>query len=285
MLQPISVPVQRPNVFDYLDYRQFVADMLRFLKHRRISARNIAKRVGFGSPNYLLLIASKKRNLSPKTALLVGLAFKLSKPETLYFEKLVKYALAEDLDDQGKIFKDLQIMQGMQVKRDLSLSEYSFYRDWKLVALYEAIPQVWATADRKKLQAALQITPETYDSFFAHLKALQLVETRGGHCRKVNKTVEAPDAVFHEDLRRFHLSLLEMAQQKVESLPLEARHLGAVTLSLSESQFAALRKQIEEFKVETNARFTDQPDRKAVFQLQFQLFPILDSLQDLFKLE
>jgi len=277
--------MSRPSVFDYLDYRQFVSDMLNFLKQHRISARNIAKRVGFGSPNYLLLIANRKRNLSPKTALVVALAFKLKKEESLYFEKLVKYALADDLEDQNKIFQELQVMQGMRTKRELSISEYSFYRDWKLVALYEAIPENWAVPDRKSLMASLQIDASTFETFLAHLKNLALIEENRGKLRKMNRTLEAPAPIFHEDLRRFHLSLLDMARQKVESLPIESRHLGAVTLSLSLEQFERLKKKIEDFKIETNASFPEQPTRKSVFQLQFQLFPILEDLQNLFKID
>lgn len=272
----------RPKVFDYLDYQQFVNDMLAFLKTKRISARSIAKKVGFGSPNYLVLIASKKRHLSSKTALLVAMAFKLEKPEALYFEKLVKYALAESLDEQNKIFRELQILIGSQNRRTLNVSEYSLYRDWRLIALYQAIPLKWAQLNRRSLLKSLSLSPINLESYLKHLETMGLIERSGMQVRKLDKTLEAPEATFHEDLRKFHVSLLEMALEKTQTLPLQDRHLGAVTLSLTKDQFDLLKKRIEEFKIEMNAEFQEKPDATAVYQLQIQLFPILSALTDHF---
>ena len=50
--------MDRPSVYDYLDYRSYLADMFHYRKHKagRFSYRYFSGKAGFASPNFLKLV-------------------------------------------------------------------------------------------------------------------------------------------------------------------------------------------------------------------------------------
>lgn len=56
------------EVYGYLDYRAFLADLYTAKKARGFSYRSFSRRAGLSSPNYLKLVIDGQRNLSAKMA-------------------------------------------------------------------------------------------------------------------------------------------------------------------------------------------------------------------------
>ena len=56
------------DVFQYLDYRVFLADFYRTKKRSGFSYRAFSRAAGLGAPNYLKLVIAGKRNMSQETA-------------------------------------------------------------------------------------------------------------------------------------------------------------------------------------------------------------------------
>ena len=85
--------VWKPDVFEYLSYRDFMRDYYLRAKEntRSMSFRSLSKAAGFGSPNFYKLVMENQRNLSEEGAQRIAEALKLNKGETRFFMTLVEF--------------------------------------------------------------------------------------------------------------------------------------------------------------------------------------------------
>ncbi len=82
---------EKPNIFNYSCYRQFLKDFYDHKKKSRttFSHRRFAQLADIKSSNYLYLVMNNKRNLSLNMAARVAKAMSLSNDESQHFVKLV----------------------------------------------------------------------------------------------------------------------------------------------------------------------------------------------------
>ena len=84
-------PWWKPDIFDYLSYREFMKDFYTKAKEhtRGMSFRKLSKQSGFSSPNFYKLVMENQRNLSVEAAERVATALKLKPDEASFFMALV----------------------------------------------------------------------------------------------------------------------------------------------------------------------------------------------------
>ena len=69
--------------------------------------------------------------------------------------------------------------------------------------------------------------------------------------------------------------MIEKALKAVDEYSPEHRDLGALTLALSKENFDEFRKRVSQFRREMNALFSGDELARQVYQLNFQIFPLL----------
>src|ERR1700742_3239126 len=79
------------DVFRYLDYRSYLADLYAAKKKRGFSYRAFSRAAGLGAPNYLKLVIEGKRNLTPPMAARFAAACGLAGDAADYFQQLVAF--------------------------------------------------------------------------------------------------------------------------------------------------------------------------------------------------
>ena len=97
------------NIRDYLDYRQFMADIL--AEKRTLgpaySMRAILKRLGLTSNGYLSNIISGRSKLSLDLASRLGDLLGLSEAEKKYFKTMILFSHATTVDEKNHFFEQL----------------------------------------------------------------------------------------------------------------------------------------------------------------------------------
>src|SRR5262245_41198600 len=88
------------DIFDYRDYRVFLADYYQRRKPRGLPYRAFSRAAQLGAPNYLKLVIMGQRNLTPRMAARFAAACGLSGPAASYFEQLVAYNQASSPEEQ-----------------------------------------------------------------------------------------------------------------------------------------------------------------------------------------
>ena len=101
------------NIYGYSDYRQYLADFYSAKKsvNSGYSHRVFAKQAGLSSPSHLLMIIKGERNLSIKTIEKFAEGMRLSAKEKRYFELMVRFNQADDLQMKAKYFSDIMALK------------------------------------------------------------------------------------------------------------------------------------------------------------------------------
>lgn len=82
-----------PDIFEYTDYRKYLADLYAFRKqaNRSFSYRSIAQKAGIASPSFIGKILAGESNISHQTLMRLIDVFQIAGPEAEYFELMVNF--------------------------------------------------------------------------------------------------------------------------------------------------------------------------------------------------
>jgi len=108
----------------------------------------------------------------------------------------------------------------------------------------------------------------------SRLKRLGLVVVhKDGSFKPTEKSLTTTDDIPSEAIKRFHKQNLELAQSKLDTVPIDKREYGAMTISVNPSKLPKLKRMIREFQ----SRISEELEggkRKAVYSFSVQLFPL-----------
>lgn len=276
----------RPYPADYRDYRNYLQQMVAYLKatHPRFSYRYFSRLAGYSSPNFLKLVAEGHRNMSIKSIAKFARGLTLDPREAEAFEALVLFNEARTEQDRTKYLEQLEALQkGQGAQSPLHESEYRVHSLWYAIPIRELMEHPDFREDPEWIGARL--TPHVRSSDVKY--ALQLLQEVGlvrrdpyGRLRPAadNTNEKTRDLA----LRNFHRSMLELAAQTLERPRDHQLEVTALTASLSRAQYDDVCRQVDAFRNELFAKLSQQaaqerhnPDRE-VYQIGFQIFPLTD---------
>jgi uncharacterized protein (TIGR02147 family) len=282
----------RPNIFDYLDFRKFLADYYeaRRIESNKFSKSDFSREVFCGGRKNVVLkhrgylndIVSKQATVTVNSAEFFIQAFKrdaamkFGKDETEYFRTLVAFNQAVIPDEREMHFHHL-ISLNHSPRRILNLEMLSLYSEWHH-SVVRALLDVFNYGDEFTAIAKSVVPPITAKNArdsVRLLSALGLIKkNEKGVWKPTDKSISAPQHIQNELLIQYQLILLEFAKQsllKNHSLP---QNISTNTISLSEDAFKVLRERLEKFRTEARSIIAkdDKPATK-VYQLNIQLFP------------
>lgn len=270
----------KPSPFDYLEYRDFLRDLLHELKKEEgWNLRRFAQQAGISSPGYLKMVIDGQRNLSLETARKFCCALGIEGREKIYFERLVLYSQTKDPDLKLEYFEDLVSLRPPSTQdpslnilnRYLSKSYYSCVREMVLLKDFREDPK-WIAK-----RCLPPIRPAEAREALQTLLELSLLERgpdgklrqAGGLVQTENRTTQVA-AAFH-----FHQAILQQARQVLGRLNPDERHYHAMTFALPKvlfseiiNEFYRLREQI----LEKSKKNSDAADE--VYQINFQFYPV-----------
>jgi len=265
-------------LFSYLDFREYLRDKLKDLKTSHwYSERAFADRAGFSSPSYVKMVLDGKRNLSLDGAQKIAKALNLKKSETKFFQILVQFTQAKKSDQRTQHLKAIMEFKKFLEIRPLEPFQFEYFSNWRLVALREALtssywqkqtPQVLATAlDWKE--------PEVLEAFSLLLK-LDLIKAAplGGY-QATDRPLQTPKEMQSLVVRNYHRQMLGLAASSLDSVAITERDVGALTIPLSEKSYLEVKEKVAALRREINAKYSNQAEARSIYQLNFQLFPLI----------
>ncbi len=97
------------NIFDYLDYREYLNAMFLFRKKKDLSFshRMFALKAGFKSSGFLKLVIDGKRNLTEDSIFKIAKAFELRENEYEYFKSLVYFNQSEEIEIKNFYYRKM----------------------------------------------------------------------------------------------------------------------------------------------------------------------------------
>jgi uncharacterized protein (TIGR02147 family) len=269
----------RPDVYEYLDYRVFLADYYRYKKvnGRGFSYRAFAKRAGVRAQNYLKLVVDGARNLSREMAGRFADACDLRGEEASYFQDLVAFNQAENPTERNRQYQRLSTFRRYRRAHQLELAQAAYHSTWYLPAIREMVLRPDFREDPAWIARTLRprITRAEAARAIETLLSLQLlVRDEEGRLRQADALVSTGAETAGLHIWSYHRMMMERAGAALELFAAAERDISALTLCLSKDGLAEVKERIRKFRRELLNYSVDQDDPEQVVQINFQLFPL-----------
>lgn len=282
--------VGMPSVFEFTDYREFLA---RFIDEKRLrnpgySMSAFVQRAGLraSSRGYLRLVIAGKRDLTPHTIVGFARALGLSADEGAYFENLVYFNQAKTPQAKIDYLRRLSACsakgsagKGAGGQAELLESQVQYLSNWYLVAIRELVGLPGFSEDPAWITAALRnrVGRREAREAIQHLLRLGLIrrDEASGRLELSEPNVKISTGRLGPVVQLFHLQMLEQARQALTDLPYPERHASGVTLSVRKELLPEVVREIDAFRdrlMKLFSRNTGEED--TVLQICLQAFPL-----------
>jgi uncharacterized protein (TIGR02147 family) len=230
----------------------------------------------FPSHGLLKYLMEGKRNLSKKTLVKLARALGFDKGRAAYFENLVFFNQAADLEEKSLYYERLIQAPGKSTFKTLQSAQLQIFRKWYTVAIREMI-------NSKGFRA----TPEwVAGQFLPHLDASEAAEAldmllAAGLVRKTPnglKNVD-PDVTTDDDVKSFlvmgyHEQMMKLAAWAQSGIPGREREISSACFSVREADLPNLKKQIQLMRRELRNFAAKVGEGERVVQVNIQMFPL-----------
>ncbi|MBL7544533.1 MAG: DUF4423 domain-containing protein [Bdellovibrionaceae bacterium] len=228
-------------------------------KNPLFSLRAFARQLKI-SPAQLSLLMNGKKKLSPKVAGILADRLNLNSIETL-----------ELIEDSSPLKQKINLSRSeMQI---LSDEEFSLISDWVHFAILELSALKNNQANSRWIASELGVDPNHALEAMDRLQGLGFIKIENGRMSKTTKPVTTTTDVPSSAIRKYHKQNLDLAREKIDSVPMELREYATVTTTVSMKKLKRVKKLIQEFRHRINEEL-EGDEATEVYTLAIQLFPL-----------
>ncbi|MGE0614425.1 MAG: TIGR02147 family protein [Bacteriovoracia bacterium] len=268
-----------PNVFEYDDYRAFLAD---FYVHRKeveagFSFRNFARRAGLKSPNFLKLVIEGKRNLTEASLQQFLRALRMTRIQADFFSDLVLMSQTENDGVRDQIREKVRKIRLKRRVRALSEQQLNYYTAWYYIPLREMVTHPGFREDPIWIAQHMipRILPSEAIRGIERLLEMGLLQRNDqGKLVQIDENITTGDEVKSEQVAEFHRSTMRLAAESFDVIPRELRDVSSITCSISEETAAKAKVLIQQFRKDLLAFCSQDAKAERVYQINFQFFPV-----------
>ncbi|MBF0290423.1 MAG: TIGR02147 family protein [SAR324 cluster bacterium] len=273
-----------PNLYEYLDYRTLLRDYFDGCRKKssKYSMRFFAKRLGFGSPNYIQRILAGERKLSENT--LDGLIemLELKGTEQEYFELLVKMEQTKDIKRRNQYFNQISSIRRRKIKvTTLDEAQYACISSWihwvirEISFLNGPLENVqWILRHLRVKVSASVITRCLKD-----LETAGLLMRQNENLKAAMSSINFPEEVYSLALLNYHQQILEQSIQALHEQSADEREYGAILAATTPEKYQLAKEKMKKFRREMLELLdTQEGEASRVINFSFQLFQVVDDV-------
>lgn len=280
--------MERPSLSIYTDFRKYLEDYFLYRREqskgrlRPYSYSDFSAAADIKSPNYLKMIISGQRNLSPEMCRKFAKALKLNKEETIEFETLVFYGQEKDPLVRNKYLKQLSDIRAQKAlaSGDIDSSTWDKIPNWLSWVLYAMIDQEDVRFSPQKLKALLrnQASEKQINEAIEKLISSQdITVDEDSVAHKKSSMISNADKIPPALVRKLQAELIYLG---LESLYRDAptdREISGFTLAMTKEEFQWVRHELRKVRKDLQSKLMMEREKtpgKRVYQVNVQLFPL-----------
>lgn len=274
-----------PNIFEYLDYREFLRDYYEAGKENlsAFSYRYLARLAGFSSPNFFKLVMDGDRNLSSVSVDKFARALKLDRDEKRFFEDLVEFNQAETAEEKNEAFEQIAASQRFRRARRIDTSMFEYLSRWYHPVIRELAAREDFRDDPEWIAQHLEpsvAVEKVADSLELLFEMDLLHREPDGTITRGNPSLTTGHEVRSLAIGNYHRQMLERAEESIETVERSLRDISALTVCIDPENVEDLKERIHAFR-ESLLDLCDRDENpRAVYQMNFQLFPLTKVEED-----
>jgi len=270
------------NVFDYLDYREYLRDYYLEAKKSKpfFSYRFIGNRVGMDS-SYVIKVLQGSLHISPGKTGSFARLLDLNESEAEFFETLVHFGRAKTEKQRRLYFDKLFTISSVKSQR-LEPHQYEFFRKWYYSAVWAIINCVPFEGDFHTLaeRCMPQITVREAKQAVRLLEKLGLVaRSDDGFYRTTDRNITTGSNWHSDAVESGRREMINLAQEAVDRFERDLRDISTVTMSVNEKALPEIREHIRQFRSSLINIVNGYNGSGRVYQLNVQLFPLSVDLE------
>lgn len=258
----ISPPMQTNEPFYLYTLKESL--LRRQRKNPAYSLRAFAKDLEIDSSN-LSAILQNKRSLPNKRSSHIAKKLKLTPKESALF-------VASTLRKQMAI----DAIQVIHDTKNYLLDEkyYKIISEWEYYAFLQLLNVKGFKADFSWISARLNISDSRARFIVRDLLDLEFIKSdaKKGYIR-TTPSLETSENIGSQALQEAHRESLEIAKEKLESIPVELRDFSSITIAINTQKMPEAKAIIREFQDKIHALLSKGATDE-VYQLNCQLFPL-----------
>jgi uncharacterized protein (TIGR02147 family) len=267
------------NIFDYIDYRLFLAAYYRWHKKntRRFSHRFMASKLGFASSNFLKLVMDSERNIGKESLPKVSIGLGLNKQEVEYFSYLVFFAQAKSDIDKNYYFGLIASLRSRRNVAAIGEDQFEYFSEWYHPVVRELVKGKTEPLDYPALARLVggRVSPAKISKSVVVLKRLGLISLDITNTYVLSfPLLNTENELKSFAIRKYHKDVLAIAQQALDDIPSEEREISHLTLKISPQGFSNIKRRIQLFREEMLQLAAGDTEATDVYHVNLQLYPI-----------
>lgn len=275
----IKEVVEGINVFDYLSVQDFLSKIYTELKNRlpRYSYRSFAKDLGFGETNYLHLICTQKRQLSPRSAQQVVTHLGLHAERRKWFLSLVDHNGARHVSQRVEGMKKAFEVRQKTIGNELTRDQMEFFGKWYHPIVRELVARPDFSPDPRWIASQLRprITVEQAKQSLELLLRLGYVEADAHNTyRMSHQNIRVPEGANNLAIHKYHQEMLQLSERCLSEVDQTQRDLSALTVLLGEEQISEVKQMLREVRKKIVELSESPSESQKIYQMNMQLFPV-----------
>lgn len=267
------------NVFEYTDYRRFLSHWYLSAKKTRrgFSYRAFAKKAGFHTSNFLMLVIQGKRNMTEESLKKMTVGLSLNKQEQEFFRNLVFFNQART--HEGKNFYYQQILQSKKFTqlKPIECQQYEYFSAWYHPVVRELVASEEFDGSPEWIAGKISppITEAQASKSLEILEGLGFIEkTSPDRWRQTSTILSTGPELTSVIVHNYHKGLLDLTKEVMDELDMKDRDVSALTLGVRRDQMPQIRVKVREFRQEILKMVSGESKPEEVIQLNIQLFPV-----------
>jgi uncharacterized protein (TIGR02147 family) len=266
------------KIYEYDNYRFFLRDFFEEQKKSRaaFSHRYFARKAGFATSSFCAHVIEGKRNLTLKSLKKVTRGLAIKGRAATFFKYLVLYNQASTPRDKDLYFKKINRVRKSSAFYSVQKTQYAYYDEWYYPVIRELA--VYSGWDGDYAALGSMVVPSLQPE--KARRAVELLLDIGMLVKKGNGSfalpheavtaIDVPPAVTRKSRREF----ITLAQDAMEKLPVDSRHISGVTVLMSAEGFERIAAGFDALRENIIAEALKDDKKEKVFQFNFQAFPL-----------
>ncbi len=267
-------------IYEHTNYREWLQAELQQRKEDNpaFSAQAFAMRLGL-SQAYMSLLMSGRRKLTVKAASLIAEKLGLDDSEQHYLKTLIQKEKHAGTELEAAMDSELAKIRKEHELTPINLVRFRVMSDWYYSAILELINIEGIPHSGESFAKQLGITVQEAKEAIGVLLRLKLITREDGRfIRSDEGYLATPTEVFSKALQRFHMQMLTKSREAIKSQTVEQRAFTGMTMSIDPEKLPEAKRRVQKFTEEL-MEFLESGERKAVYQMSFQLFQLNNALE------
>lgn len=268
-----------PAILQHTNYRQFLKEYYAYRKknEKRYSYHQFSEELSFSASNFIYLVILGKRNLSTEAIKRIQDKMSWTALEAKYFQALVLFEQATKPAERKKYHDDIRKI--LKSKREiLHPDQFQYFSTWYIPVLKEIISLKNFVSNLNWISRKLKphVDEELVRKGLQVLERLKMICNEKGVWKQNKKHLATLPQVSSAMISHYHHEMLSLAEKTLEESG-EDRDISAMTMGVTQEQYAWVKKRVIEFRDQIQLELQQQEDASTmVAQLNMQLFPVTE---------